>query len=144
MHIQMRYSLDNIHQVVEALYALLPRCAVFTFTGPLGAGKTTLVKGLLKRCGVHNIVTSPTFTYFITYHNDINQTFYHFDLYRLKSMGEFRDAGFDEYLYQSSSWAFVEWPQIIMPLLTHQVCHVEIDYYSEFERTLRYEIKDGL
>lgn len=141
MRVVLRYSLDTMDVVVETLHGFLPQCSIFTFTGPLGAGKTTLVKKLLKRCGVEELVTSPTFTYFITYHNAQNQTFYHFDLYRMKSLEEFRDVGFDEYLYQPNSWAFIEWPEIIMPLLTHSVCQIEIDYYSEFERTLSYEIK---
>ena len=51
MHVQVKYSLDSIDGVVDILFSLLPRCAVFTFTGPLGAGKTTLVQKLLKRCG---------------------------------------------------------------------------------------------
>ncbi len=140
MATEIRYSLETIDHVVEVLFALLPRCAVFTFTGPLGAGKTTLVKKLLKRCGVEVLVTSPTFTYFITYHNELNQTFHHFDLYRMKNLAEFKEVGFDEYLYAPNSWAFIEWPEIIMPLLTRQVCHVEIDYYSDFERTLTYQI----
>ncbi len=138
MHVPKRYSLDTIDEVVEVLYGLLPRCAIMTFTGPLGAGKTTLVKKLLKRCGVDVLVTSPTFTYFITYHNDQLQTFHHFDLYRMKSLEEFQEVGFDEYLYVPHSWAFIEWSEIIMPLLTHQVCHVTIDYANEFERTLSY------
>lgn len=141
MNDQIRYSLETIDEIVELLYNLLPRCRVITFTGPLGAGKTTLVKKLLQRCGVEVLVTSPTFTYFITYHNELNQTFYHFDLYRIKSLEEFKEVGFNEYLYVPNSWAFIEWPEIIMPLLTHQVCHCEIDYYSDFERTFTYQIK---
>lgn len=141
MRVEYRYSLDTIDTVVEVLHGLMPQCAVFTFTGPLGAGKTSLVKKLLKRCGIEEVITSPTFTYFITYHNEKGETFYHFDLYRLKSLEEFRAVGFDEYLYNPNSWCFIEWPEIIMPLLTHQVCHVTIDYLSDFERQLTYDLK---
>ena len=141
MHSHMRYSLENIETVVDKLFKLLPQCKVMTFTGPLGAGKTTLVKLLLKRCGVQEVVVSPTFTYVGVYHNELNQTFYHFDLYRLNNVNEFRELGFDEYLYDLDSWAFIEWPEIIKSLLTHQVCEVVIDYYSEFERTLTYTIR---
>lgn len=140
MDIEIKYSLDTIDEVAKILHGFLPECPVFTFTGPLGAGKTTLVRHLLKHCGVEHLVTSPTFTYFITYHNAQNETFYHFDLYRLKSLDEFRAIGFEEYLYQPNSWAFIEWPEVIEPLLTHDVCHITIDYYSEFERILTYKI----
>lgn len=141
MRVEYRYSLDTIDVVVEVLHGLMPQCMIFTFTGPLGAGKTTLVKKLLERSGVHELVTSPTFTYFITYHHSKGQTFHHFDLYRIKSLEEFKAVGFDEYLYQPNSWCFIEWPEIIMPLLIHNVCHVNIDYLSDFERQLTYEIK---
>lgn len=135
------FSLDRVGDIVEMLYALMPECAVFTFTGPLGAGKTTLIKHLLARCGVKELVTSPTFTYVAVYINTQGQIFHHFDLYRLKELSEFREAGFEEYLYAPHSWAFIEWPEIIMPLLTHNVCHVTLDYYTEFERVLWYEIQ---
>jgi len=137
----MIYSLDSLEVVVDELLPLMLSCKIFTLTGPLGAGKTTLVKKILARCGVQEEITSPTFTYVMTYHNELNETFYHFDLYRLKSLYEFRQMGFDEYLYEPRSWSFIEWPEIISPLLTHQVCAIHIDYRSEFERSLTYEIR---
>lgn len=130
------YTLENLDHYVELLYACMSDCSVFTFEGPLGAGKTTLIKKLLARCGVKEVVTSPTFTYVAIYHNDQGQTFYHFDLYRLTSAAEFMELGFDEYLYQPNSYAFIEWPEIIMPLLTHRTCFVSINYLSQTERLL--------
>ncbi len=130
------YTLDTLDVLVELLYRRMAVCPVFTFTGPLGAGKTTLIKRLLARCGVKEVVTSPTFTYVTVYTNDQGQTFYHFDLYRLKTLADFSQAGFEEYLYEPNSWAFVEWPEIIMPLLTQGACHVSIDYSSETERLI--------
>jgi tRNA threonylcarbamoyladenosine biosynthesis protein TsaE len=129
-------TLENLDQWVEFLYACMTDCSVFTFEGPLGAGKTTLIKKLLARCGVKEVVTSPTFTYVAIYHNDQGQTFYHFDLYRLSSAAEFIELGFDEYLYQPNSYALIEWPEIIIPLLTKRICSVSIDYYSQTERLL--------
>jgi tRNA threonylcarbamoyladenosine biosynthesis protein TsaE len=136
---ELLYSLDTIESAVDVLYALLPNCAVFTFTGTLGAGKTTLVQHLLRRCGVTEVITSPTFTYVNTYTTSDGYTMYHFDLYRMHSLQDFLDAGFDEYLYAPNSWAFIEWPEIVMPLLTRTVCHVFIDYYNN-QRNLKYYI----
>lgn len=133
------YSLETMERAVDALYVLMPQCTVFTFIGSLGAGKTTLVQHLLRRCGVQDVITSPTFTYVNAYKNVQGQTFYHFDLYRLSSLNDFLDAGFDEYLYAPDSWAFIEWPEIVMPLLTHKVCHSSIDYYDH-QRMLEYTI----
>ncbi|MGE0206257.1 MAG: tRNA (adenosine(37)-N6)-threonylcarbamoyltransferase complex ATPase subunit type 1 TsaE [Candidatus Babeliales bacterium] len=121
-------GLENIQSVVEQLYKLMDRCKVFTFEGPLGAGKTTIIQLLLKKCGVDEAITSPTFTYVNVYENNRKELFYHFDLYRLHTLDEFFAQGFDEFLYLENSWAFVEWPEIIFPLLKKDVCRVTIDY----------------
>jgi len=125
------YGLDEIDRVVEGLLELMSSCSVFTFTGPLGAGKTTIIRELLGRLGVHDPVTSPTFTYVNVYSNKKGQKFYHFDLYRINSLDAFCQAGFDEYLFQPSSWAFIEWPEPIMPILTHDTCNIFIDYCDD-------------
>ena len=124
------YKLSDLSKVVDYLYAQFSKNYVFTFSGPLGAGKTTLIRALLKKCGVKGPITSPTFTYVNIYHNAYHQTFYHFDLYRVNTINQFFEAGFDEYLYVPQSWAFIEWPEVIMPLLTHNVCHAVLDYYN--------------
>ncbi|MBA2307091.1 tRNA (adenosine(37)-N6)-threonylcarbamoyltransferase complex ATPase subunit type 1 TsaE [Candidatus Dependentiae bacterium] len=133
---ELLYSLDGLDSVVELLYNLMNTHQIFTLSGPLGAGKTTLIKRLLARCGVQEVVVSPTFTYVAIYSNDTGDTFYHFDLYRLSSLSSFIESGFDEYLYAPQSWAFIEWPEICEPLLTKGICHISIDYASEHERVL--------
>jgi len=134
------YGIDEVEAVAHHLAALRSMCDVFTFTGSLGAGKTTLVRTVLQQCGVKGPVTSPTFTYVNLYENEQGQTFYHFDCYRLSSTDDFVAAGFDEYLYQPNSWSFIEWPDVVMPLLDHKVCHVTIDYHGDEQRELRYKI----
>lgn len=134
------YDMLSIVDVVDALYALKSKVKVYTFTGPLGAGKTTIVQRLLARFGVTEPITSPTFAYVNTYRSKDNQLLYHFDLYRLKNEDDFLISGFDELLYQENSWAFIEWPEIIKPLLTHHVCNSTIEYKSQDERIIVYEI----
>jgi tRNA threonylcarbamoyladenosine biosynthesis protein TsaE len=118
----------DIDEIVQELVALMPTHQIFTFTGPLGAGKTTLIRAMLKKCDVVENVTSPTFTYLNVYENEHGELFYHFDLYRMATFNDFRAAGFDEYLYAPNSWTFIEWPAVIMPLLKEKVCVVELDY----------------
>ena len=86
------------------------------------------MKALLKRFGVHEAVTSPTFGYVNTYENDKHELLHHFDLYRLANLDEFLQLGFDELLFEENSWAFIEWPEIIEPLLEHQICEIHLDY----------------
>lgn len=128
------YSLDDHEVVIQELKKLMSTVQVFAFNGPLGAGKTTTIKALLRSCGVTDVITSPTFTYVNEYKNNQGEHFYHFDLYRIGSIEEFQAQGFDEYLYQLGSWAFIEWPEVIKPLLTHNVCWVTFDYHDDPEK----------
>jgi hypothetical protein len=55
----------------------------------------------------------------------------------MTNLDQFLAAAFDEYLYQPNSWVFVEWPEIIRPLLTKSVCDVALEYgANENERTI--------
>jgi tRNA threonylcarbamoyladenosine biosynthesis protein TsaE len=133
---EITYSLDDHEVVIEELKKLMKTVQVFACSGPLGAGKTTTIKALLRSCGVTGVITSPTFTYVNEYTNDKNEHFYHFDLYRISSIEEFQAQGFDEYLYQPDSWAFIEWPEVIKPLLTHNVCWITFDYGDELDKRI--------
>ncbi|HRN77622.1 MAG TPA: tRNA (adenosine(37)-N6)-threonylcarbamoyltransferase complex ATPase subunit type 1 TsaE [Candidatus Dependentiae bacterium] len=134
------YSQQEVEYVARLLIQKLKTCKIFTFQGPLGAGKTTLIRQLLEQLGIKGEITSPTFTYLNVYVNDKQETFYHFDLYRIGSVDEFITAGFNEYLYQPNSWTLIEWPEVVAPLLTHDVCNIAIDYGQDLhtrELTIR-------
>jgi len=133
---EITYSLDDHEMVIQELKKLMPIIQIFAFNGLLGAGKTTTIKALLRSCGVSDVITSPTFTYVNKYSNDQDEHFYHFDLYRIGSLEEFQAQGFDEYLYQPDSWAFIEWPDVIKPLLTHDVCWVTFDYHEDSDKRI--------
>ncbi len=128
---EITYSLDDHEVVIKELKNLMSHVHIFACVGPLGAGKTTTIKALLRSGGVTGVITSPTFTYVNEYTNDKDEHFYHFDLYRVGSVEEFQAQGFDEYLYEPNSWVFIEWPEVIKPLLTHNVCWVTFDYGDE-------------
>jgi tRNA threonylcarbamoyladenosine biosynthesis protein TsaE len=134
------YSLQEQDKAIQELKDLMPQYKVFACSGPLGAGKTTTIKALLRSCGIAETITSPTFTYVNAYENSNGEHFYHFDLYRIANVEEFQEQGFDEYLYQDNSWAFIEWPEVIESLLTHDVCQVFFDYHEDPEkRVMRLE-----
>ena len=137
-HDSIVYGVDNVQRAVDFIYPLFAASAVITLTGSLGAGKTTLVQALLERAGVTGPIQSPTFTYVNTYDVPGGLHIHHFDLYRLHTLEEFLESGFDEYLYQKNGKALIEWPAIIDPLLKHEVCHIALDYEGLDLRRLTY------
>ncbi|MEW6292221.1 MAG: tRNA (adenosine(37)-N6)-threonylcarbamoyltransferase complex ATPase subunit type 1 TsaE [Pseudomonadota bacterium] len=107
----------------QALGALLGAClpqdqrpaAVIYLEGDLGAGKTTLVRGLLRKVGAGGTAKSPTYTLVEPYViSGLN--LYHFDFYRFNVPEEFLDAGLDEY-FSDSGICLVEWPDRARPYL---------------------------
>ena len=110
-------SLSNLDNFAQRLVPLVKYARIGAFMGPLGAGKTTLIRALARQMGIVGPVTSPTFTYLAVYNLPAGQKLYHFDLYRITSLAQFYEAGFNEYLNQPNSVVFIEWPELIRSVL---------------------------
>ena len=96
--------------VAEYIAVLSGRYSFFLLRGPMGSGKTTLMKYIAAALGCGDMITSPTFSIINEYICD-NQTVYHFDLYRIGSDSELWDTGFEDYL-DAGKLLFLEWPEI--------------------------------
>jgi tRNA threonylcarbamoyladenosine biosynthesis protein TsaE len=93
----------------RALAARLPRCAVVFLRGDLGAGKTTLVRGILRGLGHADSVKSPTYT-ILEPHDLPLVLVYHFDFYRVGDSQELDFLGMDE-LVSADALKLIEWPE---------------------------------
>jgi len=114
---------------------------VWLLKGEMGAGKTTLVKQIVKQLGVEVAVVSPTFSIINQYENPEGLIVYHFDLYRLKSESEAFDIGLEEYL-NSGEMCLIEWPEKLGRLLPDQYFEVQIQSYDSLSRKIYYRRHD--
>jgi tRNA threonylcarbamoyladenosine biosynthesis protein TsaE len=107
--------------------------------GPLGAGKTTLVRGILQGLNHSGTVKSPTYTIVEPY-KLADFTLYHFDLYRLNDPAELEALGFRDYL-SGDSLCLLEWPERGEGWLPPADVNISIDYRTSDPSTRRLQVQ---
>lgn len=118
-------SLSELNKVADKFIEAHPADRLFAFYGKMGAGKTTFIKALCEKLQVVDYVTSPTFALINVYETEQSREIYHFDFYRIKSLEELFDLGYEEYFY-SDNYCFIEWPELIEPLLPPNTVKITI------------------
>ncbi len=126
--LQCSFGLGKIDEIVAQLEPLIKESRVIALYGPLGAGKTTLVRAIARALGIKEPITSPSFTYLTQYTDAQNQRIYHFDFYRLSSLNYFYEAGFDEFIHDKQALVFIEWPEMVEQILPQNTVHIFLSY----------------
>lgn len=128
-------STEETMQFGKRLGMVLSPGDVVALAGELGAGKTTLVKGIVRGLGVTDMraVKSPTFSLVHTYRG--RMPVYHFDAYRLKDSQEMLDIGSDEMIY-GNGVALVEWADNVSGCLPQEYLKIMLTAVSENERSI--------
>lgn len=101
-------------------------------SGDLGAGKTTLVRGVLRQLGYQGKVKSPTFTLLEVYAIS-SLDLYHFDFYRFNQPEAYLDAGLDEY-FARDAVCLVEWPDKSMPYIPGPDLRIDLQVLQSSRR----------
>ena len=117
---------SELEPVVNYILAASSNKSIILLYGNLGAGKTTLTKAILAQLGVTEPITSPTFNIVSSYQLPTGEQIHHFDLYRINSIDELYEIGFEEYL-DSGKLCLIEWPEIAEPLYPAEVLNVHIE-----------------
>lgn len=123
-------DLADLNKAAKSLLEFSGTNKVITFSGNLGAGKTTFIKAICKELGVEDAVSSPTFSIINEYRDKANEPVYHFDFYRLKSARETEDTGCVDFFF-SGNYCFIEWPEIAETILPDDYVKVTISNDSD-------------
>ena len=123
---QLSITLRELPLAAKAVLDRCGCCGVVAFYGPMGAGKTTLIKEICAQSGVADAVTSPTFALVNHYVGNGGTDIFHFDFYRIDKPEEAFDLGYEENFY-SGALCLVEWPEKIESLLPEDTLRVKIE-----------------
>ena len=116
--------------LAEQLLAYAAGRRKFVLQGEIGAGKTTLVQAFAKKLNIGEAVTSPTYALINEYRSQPEDgqppiEVYHLDLYRLKHLSEALELDIED-LLANDAYCFIEWPELIEPLLTEDSIVIKI------------------
>jgi tRNA threonylcarbamoyladenosine biosynthesis protein TsaE len=126
-------SAEETTALGERLGKLLKPGDVIALSGDLGAGKTTLTRGIAQGLGVTADIHSPTFTLIHEHPGPV--PLYHIDVYRLSSEQEAEFIGIDEYIY-SDGVTIIEWAETIKSLLPPERLEIELRMIGDSDREL--------
>lgn len=134
-NLMVTHSAQETISVGRILARSLPKKAFIALFGELGAGKTTLVKGVIAELSQLQIdeINSPTFTYLHPYEG--SRPLYHFDLYRIEDERDFLAKGLNEY-FNLEAICLVEWAEKIPSLLPLPRQQITIEGLSKTSRKI--------
>ena len=116
-------SAEETMKIGQKIAGLAKAGSVFCLTGDLGAGKTTLVRGIAQALNIKSVVQSPTFNIMKIYFDGIKPLI-HIDAYRLADVDT--DIGLDEYIGYETGITVIEWPMFIERLIPNDSNEINI------------------
>ena len=133
------YSAEETMNLGQKFVALAKPGSTFCLTGDLGAGKTTLVRGIARALNIKSVVQSPTFNIMKVYF-DGDRPLIHIDAYRLADVNT--DIGLDEYIGYETGITVIEWPEFIKDLIPENAIEVNIKHAEGDKRNITIKSDD--
>lgn len=128
-------SIEGLKDTAANLINQFPNIRVYALYGKMGAGKTTFIQAICSYLGSDDNVTSPTFALINEYYTKDFLSVFHFDFYRIENLEEAFDLGYEDYIY-SGNYCFIEWPEMIEPLLPENIVKVKIETQEDNSRII--------
>lgn len=138
-HQLITYSAEETMNLGQKFVALAKPGSTFCLTGDLGAGKTTLVRGIARALNIKSVVQSPTFNIMKVYF-DGDRPLIHIDAYRLADVNT--DIGLDEYIAYETGITVIEWPEFIKDLIPENAIEVNIKHAEGDTRNITIKSDD--
>lgn len=125
----------------EKVGELLKGGDLIAYSGDLGAGKTTITRGISIGMGLGDEVTSPTFA-LVNEYRGAGLSLIHFDMYRINSSADLETTGFFDYMDEDSVLA-VEWSENIAEEIPDNAIRIDIQRVDDDTRIIDIETNDG-
>lgn len=135
----LSHSAEETMALGKAISDLAKPGSTFCLTGDLGAGKTTLVRGIARGLNIKSVVQSPTFNIMKIYFDGIKPLI-HIDAYRLADVDT--DIGLDEYIGYETGLTVIEWPNFIERLIPENSSEIKIVNIGDNDRKITIESND--
>jgi len=129
-------SIESLDRSARQLLEAFPDNRIFAFYGEMGAGKTTIIKALCRVLKVNDITSSPSFGLIHEYASEKGESVYHFDFYRIETVEEIFDIGYEEYMF-SGKYCFLEWPEMVETILPEETVRIALSVVEGGMRELQ-------
>ena len=133
------FTVDQLQEVARQVISE-SKSKFLCFYGGMGAGKTTLIKSIVKELGGVSNANSPTFGLVNEYFDEKNELLaFHFDFYRIEDEIEALDMGLEDY-FNAEAWVFMEWPEKIASLIPEDAVTIHLQFIDENTRSIEFNM----
>ncbi|MCF8330826.1 MAG: tRNA (adenosine(37)-N6)-threonylcarbamoyltransferase complex ATPase subunit type 1 TsaE [Bacteroidales bacterium] len=137
------FSPLDLDKAAKEILEEYPNQRIFAVQGKMGAGKTTFIKSFCSALNILEEPSSPTFSLINVYYSEEFGNIYHFDFYRMETIEEAFDIGYEDYFF-SGNYCFIEWPEQIAELLPENFVYLSIEITGNKQRLISYQRTDSI